>query len=204
MFIFLDESGDAGFKFNQGSSEHFVVALVIFDDPLDAEETAHSIKRLRVQLKMHEKFEFKFGKLDDFRCSQFFEAMRDMKFRVRVMVVDKRNLYNESLITNKDSFYNYFIAEVLKHHNGEISGAKLRVDGSGDSTFKNAFKTFLRQKLEVGIIDNCKFVDSSSDSLIQLADMISGAVYRAHHSILADRRFLEIIQHKIEDLWLFG
>jgi hypothetical protein len=59
MSIFLDESGDAGFKFNQGSSEHFVVALVIFDDPLDAEEIAHSIKRLRTQLKVHERFEFR-------------------------------------------------------------------------------------------------------------------------------------------------
>ena len=46
MLIFLDESGDAGFKFGQGSSSHFVIALVIFDSPLDAEETALHIKRL--------------------------------------------------------------------------------------------------------------------------------------------------------------
>jgi CO dehydrogenase nickel-insertion accessory protein CooC1 len=91
MLIFLDESGDAGFKFDSGSSSHFVIALIIFDDPLDAEETASRIKKLRQELKVHEMFEFKFNKMNDFRRYRFLEAVRDSKFRIRAMVVDKRN-----------------------------------------------------------------------------------------------------------------
>ena len=39
MIIFIDDSGDPGFKVEKGSSVVFVIALVIFDDPLDAELT---------------------------------------------------------------------------------------------------------------------------------------------------------------------
>ncbi|MFA5033728.1 MAG: DUF3800 domain-containing protein [bacterium] len=40
MLVFLDDSGDPGFKVEKGSSPVFVIALVVFDDHLDAEETA--------------------------------------------------------------------------------------------------------------------------------------------------------------------
>jgi hypothetical protein len=204
MLVFLDESGDAGFKFEKGSSTHFVIALVIFDDPLDAEETALMIKRVRQQLKVHEKFEFKFNKMDDFRRLQFLEAMRDAKFRVRIMLVDKRKLYSDHLRESKDSFYNYFVSKVLKHNRGHIVNAKLRVDGSGSRDFKNALNAYLRKKLEPGVILDCKFVDSKADNLVQLADMISGSIYRANHPTNADSGFFDRIRHKIEDLWRFG
>lgn len=34
MLIFIDKSGDTGFKLNDGSTDHFVIVLVIFDDDL--------------------------------------------------------------------------------------------------------------------------------------------------------------------------
>jgi hypothetical protein len=43
--VFIDDSGDPGFKLNKGSSSHFVIACVIFDDSLDAEEVALTIKK---------------------------------------------------------------------------------------------------------------------------------------------------------------
>jgi Protein of unknown function (DUF3800) len=204
MLVFLDESGDAGFKFDRGSSTHFVIALVIFDDPLDAEETALAIKRLRQQLRKHEKFEFKFNKTDEYLRLQFLEAVRDYKFRVRVMLVDKRKLYSDALKGSKDKFYSYFVGQVLAHNHGQITGAKLRVDGSGDREFKKAFTTYLRQKLGANVLAHCRFVDSKADNLIQLADMIAGSVFRANHTVNADASFYERIRHKVEDLWRFG
>lgn len=59
MLIFIDDSGDPGFKFDKGSSKIFVIVLIIFDDNLDAEETALKIKRLRQRFKKSERFEFK-------------------------------------------------------------------------------------------------------------------------------------------------
>lgn len=39
MLIFIDDSGDPGFKLDKGSSKVFVIACVIFDDGLEAEKT---------------------------------------------------------------------------------------------------------------------------------------------------------------------
>ena len=62
MLVFIDDSGDPGFKLEKGWSKHFVIACIIFDDNLDAEETALKIKRLRRALKWRDDHEFKFNK----------------------------------------------------------------------------------------------------------------------------------------------
>lgn len=36
MLVFIDDSGDAGFKLDKGSTPFFVIACVIFDDDLEA------------------------------------------------------------------------------------------------------------------------------------------------------------------------
>jgi hypothetical protein len=36
MLVFIDESGDAGFKLTKGSAKTFVAALVAFRDPASA------------------------------------------------------------------------------------------------------------------------------------------------------------------------
>ena len=44
MLVYIDESGDAGFKVDQGSSPVFVAAMVIFGDAGDAAFTRDLIK----------------------------------------------------------------------------------------------------------------------------------------------------------------
>jgi hypothetical protein len=45
MYIYLDESGDTGFKFRQGSSRYFVVALLLVDDPIPLHQEIHESHR---------------------------------------------------------------------------------------------------------------------------------------------------------------
>jgi hypothetical protein len=92
----------------------------------------------------------------------------------------------------------------MKHNHGRIKNAKLRVDGSGDREFKQAFKAYVRSKVGRGVIAKSNFVGSEKDSLIQLADMVAGAIARAHKEPRNDASFLDRIRHKIEDLWRFG
>ena len=62
MLIFIDDSGDPGFKLDRGSTSHFVIAMVIFDDELEAEKTAVAIKELKRELGFGERVEFRFFK----------------------------------------------------------------------------------------------------------------------------------------------
>lgn len=60
MLVFIDDSGDPGL--GTQSSPVFVIALVIFDDNLVAEETALAIKKLRREFRFPDDVEFKFHK----------------------------------------------------------------------------------------------------------------------------------------------
>lgn len=119
------------------------------------------------------------------------------------MVVDKAILRSEHLRSKKERFYSYFVSEVVKHNWGTIAGARLRIDGSGDREFKRAFQSYLRSKLEQGTIQNCKFVDSKRDSLIQLADMAAGCFYRNYHPQRGNKQFLRCLSRRVEDCWEF-
>ena len=57
MFVYLDESGDTGFKFNQESSRYFVITLVLVEDPFFITE---AVDKLREQLGYDYNPEFHF------------------------------------------------------------------------------------------------------------------------------------------------
>ena len=211
MLIFIDDSGDPGFKVAKGSTEYFIICLVIFDDPLEAEETALKIKKLRRELNLSDNFEFKFNKCrKEFRC-QFLDVIRSSKFRVRAIVMDKSKIYGEELRRSRESFYGYAIKMVLKHHSGTIRNAKLRLDGHGNRKFKQAFNTYLRKELNSQangtekVFLDLKFVDSKRNVLIQLADMVAGTINRKYNRSKTDRiEYYNIIKDRIENIWDFG
>ena len=91
MYVFIDDSGDAGFKLERGSSEHLVIACCVFDSAEDAEITADKIRNFRISLNWHPQQEFKFSKTrEDIRLG-FFQAVLSCKFFVRSIVIDKKS-----------------------------------------------------------------------------------------------------------------
>lgn len=203
MLVLIDESGCPGFKLGKGSTPHFVVAMVRFNDMMQAEETSANIARLRDSLGV--KPEFKFCKCCDDYKDAFFECIRGAKFKARAIVVDKATLYSGHLRTNADSFYNFFVQRMLKHDNGTLAGAKIKIDGSGDREFKNALSKYLRRHLGEGKIKDIKFVDSRSDNLIQLADMCAGAIARSYKDDTRSQcwRWRHALSGALEDVWEF-
>jgi hypothetical protein len=62
QLVFIDDAGDPGFKTESGSSKYFVIACVIFDDNLIAEETSLAMKKHRRTIGWRDEQEFKFSK----------------------------------------------------------------------------------------------------------------------------------------------
>jgi hypothetical protein len=207
MLVFIDDSGCAGFKLDKGSSKFFVISAIIFDDNLEAEKTAISIKELRRELFKRDDVEFKFNKSRKEIRVKFLETVKKHKFRIRCLVVDKELLYSPELKGEKNSFYSYIIKTMLKHSNEAIMDAKIRIDGSGDRTFRRSFISYLRRELNAKdrkILQNCKLVDSKSDSLIQMADMVVGAIHRSYQKDKNDSQiYKDIIKKFIENEWNF-
>ena len=207
MQVFIDDSGDAGFKLNRGSSKIFVISAVIFDDELEAEKTALAIKELKRELKFPDGVEFKFNKSSKRTRMRFLETINIYNFKVRSIVIDKKIIYSEELKNNKNSFYGYAIKSLLKYSRNSILNAKVKIDGSGDRLFRKSFLTYLRQHLNSKnrtILESCKLVDSKGNVLIQLADMVAGSIRRSYDKNKTDNViYKNIIQKHINDEWNF-
>lgn len=205
MLVFIDESGDAGFKFDSGSSRYFVLTAVIFDDDLEAERVALAIKLLKRDLKASDQFEFKFNGTDPARKVKFFQTVAPGAFRVRALIIDKQFIRLADLRTDKGLFYNYAVKLLLKDEKSGLVEARIRLDGHGDREYKKAAQSYLKAQLNAPgnrAIKNVRFVDSKGDMLIQLADMASGAIYRSLNDSKADKDvYISLIRKRIENLW---
>lgn len=206
MIVFIDESGDPGFKMEKGSSVVFVIAMVIFDDNLEAEKTSLSIKDLRRKLNVSDMYEFKFNKTDKHFKNEFFTTVKNFKFRVRAITVAKKAIHSSRLKTEKENFYNYIIMQILKNNNGALHEAKLRFDKRGEKTMRDQLRTYLSHRLDnknSKIFKDLKFVDSKQNTLIQLADMVAGSVSAEMSG--KDKSYLVSLKRagRIEDVWSF-
>lgn len=207
MLVFIDDSGDPGFKLEKGSSQIFVIGCVIFDDELEAEKTAVAIKELKRKLKFPDDFEFKFNKSSRKVRENFLKTINPYSFRFRCLIIQKKTVRSEELRRNKKSFYSYAIKLLLKHNGGSVRDAKIRIDGSGDRNFRRSFVSYLRKQLNFAqnkVMRDCKLLDSKENVLIQMADMIVGSIYRSYQKDKSDSAvYKKIIQKHIEDEWKF-
>jgi hypothetical protein len=80
MLCFIDESGDPGLKLESGSSPHFVVALVLFNDNDEALATDQRIGLLRRELRLREQFEFRFNHMKRELREAFLKAVAPYEF----------------------------------------------------------------------------------------------------------------------------
>ena len=202
MLVYIDESGDAGFRVERGSSPVFVAAMVIFQDADDAALTRDLIKGSAARL-LH-KGEFKFSKSRDEVRDRFFRAVAAAPFRVRAIVVEKALIHSAVLRSEKGSFYEFFVKQMLRHDNGRLTNARVIIDGSGDRAFRQKLSVAIRRKVRDGAIRNCRFSDSRTDPLIQLADMCAGAIARSFRTDRRDaHRWRDLLRPRLDDVWRF-
>lgn len=206
QLVFIDDSGDPGFRLKQGSSPVFVIALVIFDDYLEAEKTSLAIKEQRRKLKVSDRYEFKFNKTNRRFKDSFFSSVKKYEFRIRAIVADKQIIHSPRLRSEKEDFYNYMIMQVLKQSKGKIQNAKLRFDKRGEKSIRDQLRVYLSNKLDnknSKIFSDLKFVDSKQNTLVQLADMAAGSIFAEKTG--KDSKYLEILKNagRVENIWPF-
>ena len=203
MLVFIDESGDPGFKLTKGSTSHFVLAMVIFRDYQEAERASAAIQAATESFRV--KKEFKFNKCCRAARDGFFESVQSFQFTVRAIVVDKGRVYSPHLRTAKEDFYRFFVRQMINNDGRALVGARVKIDGSGSREFRQELASYLRQNGRAGAIRDLKFVDSANNALIQLADMAAGAIARSYNQgVRTDaHRWRRQLNGKIEDIWDF-
>lgn len=203
MLIFIDESGDPGFKLGRGSTSHFVIAMIIFDKNEDATFTSKVIKDALIDLKIRP--EFKFSKSSDIKKDEFFARIKSCRFRIRALVVDKEKIYSKNLRQDDEKFYNYFTKILMNFPELKLNNVSVKIDGSGDREFKKELNRYLRSQIKSNLKLKIELVDSSKNYLIQLADMVAGAIAKSYPNQIrqANNSWKQSLGKKIENIWDF-
>lgn len=155
--------------------------------------------------------ELKFSKTRPENRFNFLSQVCSNDFFVRAIVVDKRVIRSEYLITQPRTFYSYIINQVLTHASGTICDAKVKIDGSGSRKYKEAMQGYLRSQTgssDFRVVRDVSFVNSKGNQLIQLADMIAGATRRSFDDSQSNSRDYAAALRKVwlqtkSDIWNF-
>ena len=184
MLVFIDESGDPGLKLNSGSTDYFIVTLVAFEENEEALATDQRIQLLKRELYFPPEFEFHFNKVKGAYREAFLSAVAGFGWFYFSMVINKRKLTGAGF-KFKESFYKYACGLVFENAKPYLDNATVVIDGSGSREFRRELGTYLRKRIndkkgDSRFIGKIKLQDSQSNNLLQLADMVCGAVARSY------------------------
>lgn len=207
MIVFLDESGDTGRKIGKGSSDYFIVSLIIFEDNDEALACDQRISLLRTELKYPDNYEFHFGENSKRVREAFLNAVSPYRFTVFSVIINKdpKKLYGAGFDI-KESFYKYACNLVFTNAKPYMDKATVVIDKSGSPTFVGSLRYYLRARMndhERQHIKKIKVQDSKSNNLIQLADYASGITNRKVNKKPDWQHYWKFINSKIiaEQTW---
>jgi len=201
MLVFVDESGDTGLKLSQGSSDFFTVALVVFEENEEAQAADDRITLLRRELKRPAGFEFHFVHNSVDVRRKFFQAILPYNFFYFGYVIDKAQL-NAVGLEQKEAFYKYACGLVFESAKPYLDDAVVRFDASGSQEFQGNLARYLRQKINDPKsarkrIRKVTPDESHRNNLLQLADMVCGALARSVRGEGAEpSHYRKIIKHR--------
>jgi hypothetical protein len=181
MLVFLDESGDTGWKQNTGSSANFVVSLVLFNSNDEAGACDRSIDKLRTKIK-RPNFEFHFAHNSHKTRLEFLRTVAEFDFSVITIAIHKDpNSSMKDIYKTKNSFYRYACHTVMALAGPYLDHATIIMDKGNTDTFYGALRKSLRKLLddkERAKIKKIKPQDSKKNNLLQLADYAAGIASR--------------------------
>ena len=199
MYIYLDESGDLGFR--HGSTRYFTIAFVIVEQPFDF---IRSVKDVKVKYNIPRRVEIKGSTTRRDIKVDFLERIRQLEIEVHAITVRKQNVETR-LRSDTNILYNYVVGLLLvdcilqKQLTAKVFVNVDRRVISITSGFK--FNEYLRYKIwyenkRPDIDLQIKHADSHKSYAIQGIDVICNSIFRKYNS--DDSSFFNVIADKVK------
>ncbi len=128
------------------------------------------------------------------------KAVLPYQFFYYGIVLNKVRLFGEGF-KNKESFYKYSCSLLFESAKDKLDNAIVVIDESGRDLFKYQLAKYLKQKLNASdgmtYIKKVKMQDFRGNNLLQLVDMVAGAVMRRFSSAKSDKNdFRDIVRSR--------
>ncbi|MCH8252872.1 MAG: DUF3800 domain-containing protein [Planctomycetes bacterium] len=135
--VYIDESGDEGFKFTSGSSKWFVLSAVITRFPKDA-ETAHIVRSVRDLLNRTHRTPLHFRNLKHEHRVPYVDAIAKSNIRIVSVLVHKPSIQEPEKFAPRHQLYRYTTRYLLERVSWYCRDA-IRKNDPGDGTAKVVF-----------------------------------------------------------------
>ncbi len=194
MWAYVDESGCMGMKIGSGSSPFFAVTTVVFSQKTVVTDCYNKIEELKGELRVRK--EFKFCGCSHEQRVRFFREVCKFDFSYFGIVFDKARISGF-----QRPFLHWAVLTTFAQHVEKIKSAKVVIDKTGSSMFRKMMsrrlKDDLNKEFSRNVINSVKSVESHGNNLLQLADMVCGAVARSFHPDKVGRSdYRDMIQRK--------
>jgi len=173
-----DEAGDVSLNFAKGASRYFVMAVIATTEP---EKLRQTLDNVRQKSDLPSSYEFSFHEMTSAALRQrTFQALRSADFEAWALVVDKTNLTIPFQVMRRLDFYLFCITELLQAIPAEQrEKATLVLDEFGGETdLPLEFRRFMKRRNIPRHFSRVLTKRSKSEPLIQVADLVAGAVLR--------------------------
>jgi hypothetical protein len=187
MLLFIDESGDWGMK-SKASARNFTLAAVLFKTIKDADACEEGIRQLRQQKGWSADFWFHFTHLSDKSRNDFFNAVAPFDFSYVASTLDKTRL-KKGRWKSKEYFYDEACRRLVDalevpmrscySPGGKPTLGEAFISATDEAVYIRLMQDHLqRLKADNGrpFLKKAKPKKSKTSSLLQLADMVCGAV----------------------------
>lgn len=196
-----DEAGDVSFAFDKGASRFFVVAVISTPAP---DELRQLLAKIRADSNLPSNYEFKFHNLSSAKLRErILSELAHAQFESWAIVVDKANLSDAFKVMRHYELYLFFVTELLqKIPEQEREGATLILDEFGSATqLHTELNRFMKARDIPRHFKRIQVRRSKSEPLIQVADMVAGALLR--RDSVRDAGALGTIKRRIRRVYEF-
>ncbi len=180
IYAAVDDSGDPGVK---GScSQNFILAAVVCSSPEQVKALSDHINTIRQNLGWSPETEFKFRKTRKSIIKDLLRSSLNYEYQIYAILTDKNFIRNNTSMLTRESLYRLATNNLLSTIPFDSNSIKIQLDGLLTKQYRRTTISRLRQTLRQNNPTSkiqIKFVDSVEENLIQLADLVAGALNRS-------------------------
>lgn len=177
-YIFVDEAGNYGFKFDKENvSKYFVVTAIIVEKK--------NIEQLEKEMEKTRRYYFQTGemkssKLKIARRKSIINSISQSDFQIYSLVINKKKLYTDGGLSYKKSFFKFIHSILYKFLFETHDTIQVMADNIGSKEYMEEFESYVSKRHIRNLFDNSEFLfgESKSNVLIQLADIIGGTIFQ--------------------------